>query len=268
MQFGTYILDFNDSEWAIGFEISSIIHKLLPDLESTMVDTATTSASLSDSNLNGRPDVRHTVYLITGANRGIYSSFVKCSLRLKDIGLGKSLVELLLKRSYTIVIACVRDMTTAPSGALDWQDSPAAANSSLIVIQLDSTKTHAAQEAVRQLRVVHSINHIDVVIANAGICNDQGSMSNLPLEDLQEHMMVNAHAVLLLFQATQPLLEEAGTGQARFVLIGAQAGCITAENMGAVPLAAYSLSKLAAHFMIRRLHLENDWLVSFVVDPG
>jgi norsolorinic acid ketoreductase len=80
-------------------------------------------------------------------------------------------------------------------------------------------------------------------------------------------MMVNTYSVLLLFQGAKPLLEKGK--ERKFVYIGAPISTITEmEGCKRAPLGAYSVSKLAANWLVRKWHFENEWLVAFVVDPG
>ncbi|KAK4235195.1 hypothetical protein C8A03DRAFT_18032 [Achaetomium macrosporum] len=193
-------------------------------------------------------------YLITGASRGI----------------GKGLVAAYLLRPSHTVIACVRNVATQ-STAL--QSLPKHDSSTLIVVKLDCASETDAATAVSQLRVEHNVTHIDVVIANAAIADNFGPASTMPLEHLHRHMMVNTYSVLLLFQATRTLLQAAQPalrhGQAKFVLIGAPLSTITGmEEYARAPMFNYCISKLAANYLVRKLHFENKWLVAFIVDPG
>lgn len=87
-----------------------------------------------------------TVYLVTGANRGI----------------GRGLVATLLKRPSTKVIAAVRDTESSTSKAL--LSLPTSDNSHVILAKIDSSDHSTAAKAVEQLQ---GIEKIDVVIANA-----------------------------------------------------------------------------------------------------
>ena len=35
-----------------------------------------------------------------------------------------------------------------------------------------------------------------------------------------------------------------------------------------VPMGAYGVSKTAAHYLVRKIHFENEGLIAFAVDPG
>lgn len=117
---------------------------------------------------------------------------------------------------------------------------------------------------------MHGLTYLDVVVANAAIAANYGPASTMKLEHLQAHMITNTYSVLLLFQATRQLLQQApAPGQAKFVFIGAPISTITEmEGFARAPLSAYGVTKLAANYLVRKFHFENKWLVSFVIDPG
>jgi norsolorinic acid ketoreductase len=174
-------------------------------------------------------------------------------------------VEQLLLRESTTVVACVRSVEKSQAA---FQDFEQGTNSRLVVVQLDCASASDPERAVQELQSVHGITHIDAVIANAGIANSRPPASSTNLDQLETHMMVNAYSILLLFQATKPLLQRSSSSP-KFVYIGARLGTISdMDRLGRAPLAAYSLSKLAGNWLIRKLHYENEWLVAFIVDPG
>ena len=163
------------------------------------------------------------------------------------------------------MIACVRNVATQSK---NFSDLPVADGSSLIVVKLDCAVETDPAAAVEELQS-HNIRHIDVVVANAAIASAYGPTSTLPLDAVKEHMQINCYSVLLLFQATRPLLEQAAPGKAKFVFIGAPISTITQmEECARAPLGAYGLTKLAANYLVRKFHFENKWLMSFVIDPG
>jgi len=88
----------------------------------------------------------NTVYLITGANRG----------------LGLGMVTALLKRPNTTVIAGVRDVTSSSSQAL--LSLHTAEASKLVLAHIDSNDHRSAELAIKDLK---DIDKIDTVIANA-----------------------------------------------------------------------------------------------------
>lgn len=156
---------------------------------------------LSDiSRLSQRPpivDMAQTVVLVTGANRGI----------------GKGLVQQYLARPNHTVIGTVRDPKTA--AALD--ELPKGEGSSLVVVKFDVTKQADAQAAVAEVQA-KGIEHIDVVIANAGVCYAWPKVSEVTIEDLQGHFVPNVHGLIFTYQATLPLLRKSKNG--KWITIG------------------------------------------------
>ncbi|KKK22289.1 hypothetical protein AOCH_000152 [Aspergillus ochraceoroseus] len=183
------------------------------------------------------------------------------------LGLGKGLVTAFLLRPNSIVIAGVRSVATQKATL---EELPRADDSQLIVLQLDCTSQSDADEAIATLKQEYGLTYLDVVIANAAIAANYGPASTMPLEHLEAHMKVNAYAVLLLFQATRLLLQEAASYHPpQFILIGAPISTITEmEGCARAPLTNYGLSKLAANYLVRKFHFENKWLLAYIVDPG
>ncbi|KAL2867506.1 SDR family oxidoreductase [Aspergillus lucknowensis] len=205
------------------------------------------------TNVTG-PSPRKTTYLVTGASRG----------------LGKGFISAFLQRPDSIVIAGVRNPATQSPSLLDL---PKADSTTLLIVKLDCASKTDADDAVQSLIRDHAIAHLDVVVANAAIAANYGPASTMPVEYLEEHMQVNAYAVLLLFQATRVLLQAAVTQDSRkcpqFICVGAPISTITEmERCARAPLTNYALSKLAACYLVRKFHFENRWLVAFIVDPG
>ncbi|MCJ1396574.1 hypothetical protein MMC18_009465 [Xylographa bjoerkii] len=187
-------------------------------------------------------------YLITGANRGI----------------GKGLVMTYLSRPSTIVIAGVRDPLSASSKAL--HELPVGHGSKVIVVKIDSSSETDAATAMKKLQSVHNINRLDVVIANAGIAGHLKTVAEQTVAELQEHITVNAIGPLVLFKAVYPLLK--ASAEPKFVVVGSPMGSIGGMESRPYPALAYGASKAMVHYITRKIHLENEWLVAFVLDPG
>ncbi|TVY28474.1 Norsolorinic acid ketoreductase [Lachnellula hyalina] len=186
--------------------------------------------------------------LITGANRGI----------------GKGIVTVYLSKSDVTVIAAVRDLESISTKALS--SLPKAKNSSLITVKIDSSLEQDAIAAVRTLESEHSISKIDVVIANAGTSASLGPVASITAEQVLDNMTVNSLGPLFLFQATLPLLQK--SSQPKFVVLGSQAGSISAMEKAPAPMAAYGSSKAMAHYFVRKIHFEHNDIISFAVEPG
>lgn len=125
-----------------------------------------------------------TTVLITGADRG----------------LGKVLLKLCLAKPNHNIIAGVRDPSQSTSQSL--HSLPDASGSHLIIVKIDPVIEPSASDAVEELTKTHGIDHLDVVIANAGISNTWPKVKGFKIEDLKAHMEVNVYGVVWLYQAT------------------------------------------------------------------
>lgn len=135
-----------------------------------------------------------TIVFVTGANRGI----------------GKGLAAQYLAKPNHVVVAAVRDPSHATSSSLaSLHKGP---GSSLVVVKLDITVQADAIDAVKQLEV-QGIDHLDVVIANAGVCYAWPKVSELTIEDIEGHYVPNVYGLVWTYQATLPLLKKAKQGK-------------------------------------------------------
>lgn len=189
-----------------------------------------------------------TVYLITGANRGI----------------GRGLLASLIQRPDTIVVAGVRDPSHATSKEIS--SLPTASGSKVIVVKIDATSDADTSEAVKTLQSTYNINHIDVVIANAGISKYYGPVAVTPVAELREHFEVNTAAPLLLFQASLPLLEK--SPNPKFVAVSTAGASIGDMGDFPIPFGAYGASKASLNYLTRKIHFENEKLIAFPLSPG
>lgn len=190
--------------------------------------------------------IPQTIYLVTGANRGLGLGF--CS----D----------LLQRPNTTVIAAVRN----PLKIDALLKLPVAEGSKLLFTKLDSMVASDAQEAIDDLQTRHEIDRLDVVIANAGIEKWFGPAARIPLSELRDHFEVNAMAPLALFQAAWPLLQQ--SSNPKFVPISSRLGSMTEIAKVKNPAAAYGASKAMLNYLTCRMHFENPTLTAFPMSPG
>ena len=146
-----------------------------------------------------------TNILISGANRGI----------------GKGLLELFLAKPNHVVIAANRDPSNPLSKALS--DLPTGKGSKLIVVKVDATKQTDPFEAVEELKE-QGVEHLDYVIANAGVATDLPTVRDLKIATLQAHIEPNVFGVVSLYQATRPLLLK--SAKPIWVTIGSSAGWV------------------------------------------
>jgi norsolorinic acid ketoreductase len=189
-----------------------------------------------------------TSYLVTGANRGI----------------GKGIVTALLARPNTTVIAGVRDPEADLSKAL--KSLPVASGSKLIIIKLDSTSTTDAELAAKTLASEYNLTSLDVLVANAGILQAFGPALQTPAKELAEVFNVNSIAPLVQLQGLWPLISK--SAEPKFFVVSTNIASL--GLMEHIPLQAlsYGVSKVAANYIVRKLHFENPELVSVALHPG
>ncbi|KAF2965629.1 hypothetical protein GQX73_g7941 [Xylaria multiplex] len=144
-------------------------------------------------------------------------------------------------------------------------DLPKGAGSVLIVTKYDAANELSPFDAVKELREKHSIPHLDIVVANAGIAKVFPLARDVKRGDIIEHIDVNALSVISLFQATRALLQKS-PGKPIFAPIGSGAGALGRQPP--VPSSAYGPSKSLLFWYGIRINAEEEWLNTFIVDPG
>ncbi|THV45522.1 hypothetical protein BGAL_0479g00080 [Botrytis galanthina] len=187
-----------------------------------------------------------TIVLITGANRG----------------LGKGLLERYLALPNHTVIAANRDPSHESSKRL--ADLPKGSGSSLIIVKTDASIEQDAFDAIRELQHNHGIQHIDIVIANAGVSYVWPTVADLNISDLKAHIEPNVYGCISIYQAARPLLQK--SKNPIFTPMGSTAGAIA--NQIPIRNAAYGPSKAAVNWLTVRINAEDDWLNAFVMAPG
>ncbi|CEL03700.1 hypothetical protein ASPCAL04846 [Aspergillus calidoustus] len=193
---------------------------------------------------------KSSVWVVTGANRGI--------------GLG--LVKELVARPSTTVIATVRNDEAAAS--LCAETIAPGAQSSLHIIQLDFS-TAISPEAIRErlAAAAPSVEHIDVLINNAGFSTRMNPAVETTADELRSCFEVNTIAPLLVFQALWPLLQKAPSSP-KYISVSSSVGSIGGQER--FPGGAYGPSKAATNWLTKALHLQHaaDGLVAIALHPG
>ncbi|KAI1361467.1 NAD(P)-binding protein [Xylaria arbuscula] len=188
----------------------------------------------------------NTVVFITGTNRGI----------------GKGMLERYLKLPNHIIIAANRSPDQPSSKEL--LTLPAADGTKVILVKLDATVWQDAFDAVKAIEG-QGIDHIDIVIANAGVSYAWPTVRDAKFDDIETHMKVNNYGFISLFQATRSLLEKSKK-QPILVAMSTNAGSLSSPLP--FPNAAYGPSKLAAAWYTLKINMEEEWLNSFALGPG
>ncbi|CAI7621772.1 unnamed protein product [Penicillium viridicatum] len=187
-----------------------------------------------------------TVAFVTGANRG----------------LGFGLVKSFVANPNYVVVAAVRDPTHPTVKELS--ELPTSEGSSIIVVKYDAGIEQSAFDAVKEA-ADKGVDHIDYVVANAGIAKEYPLVKDVKRADILEHIEVNVLSVVSLYQATRPLLEKSITKPV-YAIMGSGAGALGRQPP--VPSAAYGASKSILPWYGVRINAEDEWLNTFVLDPG
>ncbi|PWY80836.1 NAD(P)-binding protein [Aspergillus sclerotioniger CBS 115572] len=189
-----------------------------------------------------------TVVLITGASRGI----------------GRTLVETFLLRPNHIVIGTVRN--TAADYVKDVESLPKVDGSRLQLIKIESSNSTDPATAINDLV---DIDHIDVVIANAGGAGEKGIilLDVVSPEVVTEVFTVNALGPLALYQAVKPLLEKSSSP--KWVSVTSAAGSIGRLELHKAYIApAYGIAKAGLNWITTAIHSANKEFIAFAVHPG
>ncbi|KAJ6513652.1 NAD(P)-binding protein [Mycena vitilis] len=187
-----------------------------------------------------------TVYLVSGANRGI--------------GLG--LVTALAARPDTVVYAGARDLTKVP--ALDElaKKYPGVVHA----VKLTSTDETDNKAAVKEIEAQQG--RLDVVIANAGISKYYNTVLATPVQEFRDHWEVNTLGVVVLWQAAGPLLLKSPTKAPKFFAIST-GGASIGQHFN-IQAGAYASSKTAMNFIVKQISAEHEAenLTASVISPG
>ncbi|KAK3324281.1 hypothetical protein B0T19DRAFT_428231 [Cercophora scortea] len=195
----------------------------------------------------------NTVYLITGANKGI----------------GLALASLLTKRPNTTVIATLRKHTPESSiGFVAAQNQAHTASKLVTILADDGNESISSATLPARLAADHGITRVDVVVANAGGSSGFKDIAHTDPEDLLYDFTVNAVGPARLFKAVWPILKTAE--RPRFVLISSSVGSIAALEDENLPSTAYGMSKAAVNWFAKKLSVEfkGEGLSVGIVHPG
>ncbi|KAH6655830.1 hypothetical protein BKA67DRAFT_534736 [Truncatella angustata] len=192
-----------------------------------------------------------TVYVVTGGNRG----------------LGNGLVRALLKRPDTTVIATVRNEESRQKMESEATNLEKGENSKLHIVPLDLSRAPEPQDIREAFKAVH-VDHIDVLINNAGFAHPMIPIAQTTAADLRAAFEINAIAPLMVFQALWPLLQKAAAAPPKLIMVTSSVGSIA--EMEPVPGGAYGPSRAAHNWITKALHQENrdEKLIAIALHPG
>jgi len=165
-----------------------------------------------------------------------------------------------LAQPNNTLIAAVRDPTVAQGlhSVLKGE------NTKVIIVKIDSASKTDPYDAIKDAET-QAVSHIDVVISSTGIAK-MNTIEDIPLEEFEEVLQVNAIAVMLLYKATIRLLRKAE--QPVFAFVSAAGGSINDMPKYPYPNISYAGSKALANVIVRKMGMENDKLIALCIHPG
>ncbi len=128
-------------------------------------------------------EIQGQVALVTGANRGI----------------GKAILEGLLKEGAAKVYAAVRD-TSSVAGLID------AYGDRVVPLEFDLTKPELIENAAKVA------SDVSLVVNNAGVLKTTTALSEDALDSLEFEMTANVYGLIRVAQAFSPVLKANGGG--------------------------------------------------------
>lgn len=192
----------------------------------------------------------NTVYVITGANRG----------------LGLGLVQALLARPRTTVVGTVRNgaaaaalrAATTTTATTESPSSPWGEGSVLEIVELDlsAAPTPATVRAALLAGIGGGdLARVDVLVNNAAAMTPLVRAAATTAADLRAAFETNAIAPLAVTQGAWPLLRRCRAAAApKVVMVSSTVGMLAEQE---APGGAYGASKAALNWLTRALHLEN-----------
>ncbi|ORY24891.1 hypothetical protein BCR39DRAFT_486013, partial [Naematelia encephala] len=171
-----------------------------------------------------------TVYLVTGANRGI----------------GFGLVKLLAGRPDAFVYAAVRNPTKSAE-LVDLANS----FKNIRVLKADVVDEKELKAAAQI--IANESGHIDVIFANAGISEGFNKVAAAPLETYRKNFDVNTLGTVATFLATYKLLEKTKRPEGGvFFAVSTKLGSI-GDGIPFIDAATYGASKAALNYIVKRI---------------
>lgn len=171
----------------------------------------------------------------------------------------------LLLRPSTVVIATVRDPSHETAQSL--LSLTTGDGSRIIILPLD---VREGSDSIPSALDGAGLDHLDVVISNAGSSTSFISVEETTPEDLRDDFETNTVGPFRLFQASWPFLARGETEWRKFVFITSSVGSIAGLEFENMPGVAYGTSKAAANWVAKKLNVEyrKDGLKVGIVHPG
>lgn len=173
-------------------------------------------------------------------------------------GIGAGLTKVFLKTGYS-VFATTRKPETSSSLKSLKENFP----DKLTIAALDLENPHFDSELAQATR---ELSHMDILINNAGILNDQekGDLSALKPEFFHKSFQINTIAPFFVIQKLLPLLAQ--SKNPRIVNITSLMGSIEDNSSGSYY--PYRMSKAALNMLCKSLSLDLPEVTTINLHPG
>lgn len=175
-------------------------------------------------------------------------------------GLGLEYVRQWAERGER-VFALTRD----PAGSTDLRGLAGRFSDAVVPLPCDVTDPESVETARRA--VAEAVRGLDVLVNNAGIMGDWTSVDEIDLDEVRQHLEVNALGALRVTRAFLPLIRS-GRGVRRLVHMTSLMGSIDDNRSG--DAYGYRMSKAALNMASRSLavDLADEGIVSVALHPG
>ncbi|CDK24942.1 unnamed protein product [Kuraishia capsulata CBS 1993] len=186
---------------------------------------------------------QQTVYLVTGANRGI----------------GLQIVTQLAANPSNTVYGTARNL----AGAADLK-ALASKHSNFKPLEADVVKPETLKKAAAV--VANESGHIDVLLANAGVGDSVSQVKDLSKDALSYHWEVNTWGSVSTYQAFRTLLLT--SKQKKLVFVSTLLGSV--NDYLPIPTTAYGASKASLNYLVRAIASESkeEGLIVLSIHPG
>jgi norsolorinic acid ketoreductase len=178
-------------------------------------------------------------------------------------GIGAQLLAQLLARKDTRVIAGVRNLDATAAKKLVEQSK---SNENLIVVKIDSENDGDAQQAARTVQEQYGVDHVDLIIANAGTATDFLPVLQVKADDLRSSVNINVASPVLLFQAFEPLLSK--SANPRILFVSTAIASLALQRQMSYTATTYGSSKAALNFVTVRIAIEHPNITALSLHPG
>lgn len=159
--------------------------------------------------------------------------------------MGNALARAYVAQPNCTVVGSIRD--DAAPGVFELKATPKGDGSHLLIVKIESSTPTDARNAVQEMEAA-GIDHIDILIANAGVSPPIEPIETVDIGIVASTFHVNALGPLALYQACHSLL--AKSSNPKFAPITSAAGTIGGMENGRTFVApSYCISKAALNWI-------------------